>query len=67
MTEEEVRLVLTEEMKEEEEDGESVADFHSCGIGRFRLYEDTLVCIDGQQRLTTTSLLVAAIRCFIKQ
>ena len=48
--------------KEEEEECDNVEDFHSCGIGRFRLFEDTLICVDGQQRLTTTSLLVAAIR-----
>ena len=48
--------------KEEEEEYDNVEDFHSCGIGRFRLFEDTLICVDGQQRLTTTSLLVAAIR-----
>ena len=81
MTKVEMKLDLTKEMKEEEEESESVTDFHSCGIGRFclneetlvcihflvrfRLNEDTLVCVDGQQRLTTTSLLVAAIRCFI--
>ena len=46
----------------EEEEYDNVEDFHSCGIGRFRLFEDTLICVDGQQRLTTTSLLVAAIR-----
>ena len=50
--------------KEEEEECDNVEDFHSCGIGRFRLFEDTLICVDGQQRLTTTSLLVAAIRWF---
>ena len=48
--------------KKEEEEYDNVEDFHSCGIGRFRLFEDTLICVDGQQRLTTTSLLVAAIR-----
>ena len=48
--------------KEEEEEYDNVEDFHSCGIGRFRLFEGTLICVDGQQRLTTTSLLVAAIR-----
>ena len=62
MTEEEVKLDLTEKMKEEDKESESVNDFHSCGIGRFRLNEETLVCVDGQQRLTTTSLLVAAAR-----
>ena len=37
MTEVEMKLDLTKEMKEEEEECESVTDFHSCGIGRFRL------------------------------
>ena len=55
-----IKIDLTEEMKNEE--SESVEDFHSCGIGRFRLNQDTLVCVDGQQRLTTTSLIVAAVR-----
>ena len=53
-----IKLDLTEGMKDEE----SLEDFHSCGIGRFRLNQDTLVCVDGQQRLTTTSLIVAAVR-----
>ena len=61
MAEGEIKLDLAEEIKREEE-SESVKDFHSCGIGRFRLNQDSLVCVDGQQRLTTTSLLVAAIR-----
>ena len=46
MTEVEMKLDLTKEMKEEEEECESVTDFHSCGIGRFRLNKDTLVCIE---------------------
>lgn len=59
-----IKLDLTEEMEDEE--SESVEDFHSCGIGRFRLNQDTLVCVDGQQRLTTTSLIVAAVRDKLK-
>ena len=42
-------------------DLENIDSFHSVGIGRFKLTEVGLMCVDGQQRLTTTSLLVAAI------
>ena len=61
MEEEEFKSGLTKVLKKKEEDSDT-SDFHSCGIGRFRLNDDSLVCVDGQQRLTTTSLLVAAIR-----
>jgi len=66
MTEGDINLDLAEEIKKEEGESETVKDFHSCGIGRFRLNQDFLVCVDGQQRLTTTSLLVAAIRDKLK-
>ena len=36
-------------------------EFHSVGIGRFKTSGDKLLCVDGQQRLTTTSLLVSAV------
>jgi len=36
-------------------------DFHSVGIGRFKTSADSLICVDGQQRLTTTSLLISAL------
>lgn len=62
VTEEVIKPYPVGGCKEEEEEYDNVEDFHSCGIGRFRLFEDTLICVDGQQRLTTTSLLVAAIR-----
>ena len=62
VTEEDIKAYPVGGCKEEEEEYDNVEDFHSCGIGRFRLFEDTLICVDGQQRLTTTSLLVAAIR-----
>ena len=42
-------------------DLENIDSFHSVGIGRFKLTEVGLICVDGQQRLTTTSLLITAI------
>ena len=42
-------------------------DFHSVGIGRFKTSMDTLICVDGQQRLTTTSLLIAALCDLLKK
>ena len=42
-------------------DLDNIDSFHSVGIGRFKLTEVGLMCVDGQQRLTTTSLLIGAI------
>merc|ERR1711915_946536 len=42
-------------------------DFHSVGIGRFKKSCDSLICVDGQQRLTTSSLLIASLRDILKE
>ena len=46
MTEGDIKLNLTEELKKEEEESEAVKDFHSCGIGRFRLNQDFRIYVD---------------------
>ena len=48
-------------------DLENIDSFHSVGIGRFKLTEVGLMCVDGQQRLTTTSLLIAAIADLLQE
>ena len=39
----------------------AIEEFHSVGIGRFKRIKSDLTCVDGQQRITTTSLFIAAI------
>ena len=75
----------TEKMKadfnnvlEQIQDTDNIDDFHSVGIGRFKItqvrinkskrfnqncvnFQAGLICVDGQQRLTTTSLLISSI------
>ena len=48
-------------------DLENIDSFHSVGIGRFKLTEVGLMCVDGQQRLTTTSLLISAIADLLQE
>lgn len=48
-------------------DLDNIDSFHSVGIGRFKLTEVGLICVDGQQRLTTTSLLVSAIADLLQE
>jgi len=58
----------TEKMKsdfknvlEQIQDTDNIDDFHSVGIGRFKITQAGLICVDGQQRLTTSSLLISSI------
>ena len=48
-------------------DLDNIDSFHSVGIGRFKVTEVGLMCVDGQQRLTTTSLLIAAIADILQE
>ena len=57
----------SDDLVAEVNDLENIDSFHSVGIGRFKLTEVGLVCVDGQQRLTTTSLLVAAIADLLQE
>ena len=42
-------------------DVDVAGEFHSVGIGRFKRTEHGLICVDGQQRITTTSLFISAL------
>ena len=57
----------SDDLVAEVNDLENIDSFHSVGIGRFKLTEVGLMCVDGQQRLTTTSLLVAAIADLLQE
>ena len=57
----------SDDLLAEVNDLENIDSFHSVGIGRFKLTEVGLMCVDGQQRLTTTSLLVAAIADILQE
>ena len=57
----------SDDLVAEVNDLENIDSFHSVGIGRFKLTEVGLMCVDGQQRLTTTSLLIAAIADLLQE